>query len=266
MIDPFGRSIDYLRVSVTDRCNLRCRYCVPAEGLRLLPQDAILRYEEIAEVVRVAVGLGVTRVRLTGGEPLVRREIDVLVAMLSAIEGIADLSMTTNGIRLTQYAEKLAAAGLERVNISLDTLDPTRFAALTRGGDVRRVVAGIEAAQRAGLTPIKLNSVRGEGASAEEVAALEAFAERRGLLLRWIPEMDLAAGVFSAVEGGSGGDCRRCSRLRLSADGHLRPCLFSDVAYSVRTWGAEAALCRAVGAKPASGSACTTHAMHAIGG
>ncbi len=266
MIDPLGRRIDYLRVSVTDRCNLRCRYCMPAEGLRLLPQPEILRFEEIAEVVQVAVRLGIRRVRITGGEPLVRREIDVLVAMLAAIEGIDDLSMTTNGIRLAQYAQRLAAAGLQRVNVSLDTLDPLRFAALTRGGDVQRVVAGIEAAQRAGLTPVKLNCVVAKDTPARDVAALRAFAEARGLVLRRIRQMDLATGVFSRVEGGSGGDCRRCSRLRLSADGHVRPCLFSDGAYSVRLLGAEEAIRRAVEGKPASGSACTSQAMHALGG
>ena len=153
MIDRFGRVIDYLRISVTDRCNLRCRYCMPAEGVPLLPAAEILRFEEIVEVARAAADLGMTRVRLTGGEPLVRRGIETLVGMLSAAVRLADLSMTTNGQLLTRHAAGLAAAGLRRVNVSIDTLDPGRYTAITRGGDVRAVLAGIEAAPRPGSVP-----------------------------------------------------------------------------------------------------------------
>src|SRR3990172_5910297 len=159
MIDRFGRAIDYLRISVTDRCNLRCRYCMPPEGVPLLQPKDILSFEEIAEVARSAVGLGVTKIRLTGGEPLVRRGIEVLVRMLAAIDGVADLAMTTNGLLLDQHAAALAAAGLRRVNVSLDAIDPQRYAAVTRGGDVHRVLAGINAARQAGLNPVKLNCV-----------------------------------------------------------------------------------------------------------
>lgn len=266
MIDRFGRSIDYLRISVTDRCNLRCCYCMPPDGVTLVRHEDILRFEETAEVVRVAAGMGVTKVRITGGEPLVRRDIETLVHMLAEIPGIRDLSMTTNGILLPQHAEGLAAAGLDRVNVSLDAVDPDRYAAVTRGGDVRQVLAGIEAARRAGLDPVKLNCVVGGANDPRNADDVARFARDHGLDVRFIPQMDLAAGRFGIVQGGSGGDCPRCNRLRLSSDGQIRPCLFSDLGFSVRELGAAEALRRALEGKPQSGSACTNHRIHAIGG
>ena len=266
MIDPFGRELSYLRVSVTDRCNLRCRYCMPPGGVEMLGHDDILSYEEIVEVVRAAVGMGVRHVRLTGGEPLTRRDIVDLVAMVAAITGIDDLSMTTNGVYLTQYAPALVAAGLGRVNVSLDTLDPDRFAEITGGGDVAAVLAGIDAAEAAGLTPIKLNCVVGELTSDDDVAAVEAFGRQRGFEVRRIRHMHFATGEFTVVEGGAGGDCPRCNRLRLASDGHVRPCLFSDASFSVRELGPSEALQRAAQAKPAAGGPCEHNWMHGIGG
>ena len=134
MTDRFGRTINYLRISVTDRCNLRCRYCMPEDGITLLPREDILSFEEIVEVAEAAAEMGFTKVRLTGGEPLVRRDIEVLVQMIAAIEGLTDLAMSTNGTLLAAHAAALATAGLHRVNISLDTMDPDRYAWLTRGG------------------------------------------------------------------------------------------------------------------------------------
>ena len=150
MIDSYGRQIDYLRISVTDRCNLRCTYCMPAEGVPLVCRREILSYEEITGVARAAAAIGITKIRLTGGEPLVRRDLVRLVEMLAVIDGIRDLAMTTNGILLPHHARTLAAAGLNRVNISLDATNPHRFTEITRGGDVRQVFAGIEAAQWSG--------------------------------------------------------------------------------------------------------------------
>ena len=148
MIDRFGRTIDYLRISVTDRCNLRCRYCMPPEGVKLLRHEDILSFEEIVEVARCAAGLGVSKIRLTGGEPLLRRGIATLVGMLAGIEGLADLAMTTNGLSLSKFAHDLADAGLRRVNVSLDAIDPESYATITGGGDVGQALAGIEAAPR----------------------------------------------------------------------------------------------------------------------
>ena len=266
MIDPFGRAITYLRVSVTDRCNLRCEYCMPPEGVALLRHEDILRFEEIRELVRVAVGWGVTKVRITGGEPLVRRGVVDLVRMLAAIDGVEDLAMSTNGTLLAAHAAALADAGLQRVNVSLDALDPRRYAEITGGGDVGEVLAGIEAARGARLEPIKLNCVVTESSDEPDAAAVADFARGRGLQVRFIRRMSFADGTFTVVEGGSGGDCARCNRLRLSSDGLVRPCLFSDLGFSVRDLGPAEALRRAVAEKPEHGQACTHNWFRGIGG
>ncbi len=266
MFDRYGRIIDYLRVSVTDRCNLRCRYCMPDEGVSLLAPEAILTFEEIAEVARTAVELGIVHIRLTGGEPLVRRHVTVLVGMLATIGGLRDLSMTTNGVLLAERAAALAAAGLRRVNVSLDAIDPQRYAAITRGGDVRRVLAGIEAAQAAGLAPVKINCVVRESSQEPDAQDVAQFAAACGLEARFIREMDLSTGRFAPIEGGAGGRCSRCDRLRLSSDGRIRPCLFSDLGFSVRQLGPRDALLQAIEQKPESGSVCTNHSFHSIGG
>lgn len=160
MIDPFRRSIDYLRISVTDRCNLRCHYCMPAEGMAWMDRDDLLSYEEIAQLVeRVFVPLGLTKVRLTGGEPLLRRDLPHLVAMLRSLPEIQDIALTTNALFLADQAAALKAAGLSRVNISLDSLDPERFRQITRGGDVSKVLRGLHKALEVGLEPLKLNAV-----------------------------------------------------------------------------------------------------------
>ncbi|HUW33886.1 MAG TPA: radical SAM protein [Planctomycetota bacterium] len=266
MVDGFGRQIDYLRISVTDRCNLRCRYCMPAGGVKLLPHDQILSLEEIVEVARAAVPLGITKVRLTGGEPLVRDGITELVRMLSRIEGIRDLTMTTNGVLLGRRARRLADAGLQRVNVSLDALDSDRYREITGGGDVCDVLEGIDAARSAGLAPVKLNCVVSASADEPDARAVSAFARDNGLAVRFIHRMDLSSGTFAPVEGGSGGHCATCSRLRLSSDGQVRPCLFSDLAFSVRQLGPEQALLLAIRNKPKSGGPCSHNWMHGIGG
>lgn len=264
MKDRFGREINYLRISVTDRCNLRCTYCMPPEGPTHLDHADILTFEEIVSVVRCAAKMGVTKVRLTGGEPLMRRDVVKLVEMLAAVDGITDLAMTTNGALLDRYAEDLARAGLDRVNVSLDTTDPVRYAEITRGGDVAAALAGIDAARSAGLTPVKLNCV--VGPCNGDADLVRQYGGDGGLEVRTIRMMDFEAGHFAIVEGGSGGDCPRCTRLRLSADGHIRPCLFSDISYDVRELGAAEALRRAVESKPEAGGPCSHNWMHGIGG
>ena len=266
MKDRFGRTIEYLRVSVTDRCNLRCQYCMPEEGVSFLPHERILSYEEITDVVKTAVQLGVWKVRITGGEPLVRRDITKLVEMLAAISGIRDLAMTSNGLLLDRFASELTQAGLQRVNISLDTVDPKRFREITRGGDVKQVFAGIKAAHLAGLEPIKLNCVIRESSNEKDAQAVAAWGKKRGYEVRFIRRMDLNEGSFSIVEGGSGGDCARCNRLRLTADGFIRPCLFSDRKVYVRELGPQRALTEAVRCKPVSGGPNHSKWMHSIGG
>ncbi|MCX5795965.1 MAG: radical SAM protein [Elusimicrobia bacterium] len=266
MYDRFKRRIDYLRVSVTDRCNLRCAYCMPPGGGRLVDRKDILSFEEIAAFAARAAELGVDKIRLTGGEPLMRRGIAQLVALLAAIPGIRDLSMTTNAILLPRHAADLRRSGLRRVNVSLDTLDPGRFRALTRGGELSEVLAGIAAAQEAGFAPIKVNCVVKAGPEEPDAQEVARFCAERGLQARFIPEMDMAAGRFGVVTGGSGGDCGRCNRLRLTSDGYLKPCLFSDVAFPVRSADAGEVLRQAVAAKPECGTASRTHGFYSIGG
>ena len=266
MIDRFGRPITYLRVSVTDRCNLRCTYCMPPEGVPLLAHEDILSFEEIAAVVREAAGLGIWKVRLTGGEPLVRRGIVELVRMLAGVPGIRELAMTTNGTLLGRFAADLKAAGLMRVNVSLDAIDPEAYARITRGGDVGAVLAGIDAAVAAGLLPVKLNCVVSKSSAEADARDVARYGEARGLEVRFIHRMDLQSGAFSVVEGGTGGDCRLCNRLRLTSDGHVRPCLFSDLRFSVRELGPRRALLDAVAAKPPVGTTCNGDFMKRIGG
>jgi cyclic pyranopterin phosphate synthase len=266
MIDSFGRKINYLRVSVTDRCNLRCRYCMPEEGIELLRHSDILSFEEIVEVVNVAVRMGITKVRLTGGEPLVRHGIVTLVEAIGRIKGIDDFAMTTNGVLLAQYAPALVKAGLKRINISLDAVDATRYRHLTRCGDLDQVFAGIRAAQTAGLNPIKLNCVVGRFSRDSDAQTVKEFGKSNGLEVRIIRQMVFETGSFSVVEGGIGGDCARCNRLRLSSDGYIHPCLFSDTSFSVRQVGPEQALRLAVAQKPQAGKPCSRDAMSRIGG
>ncbi|MGD8243634.1 MAG: radical SAM protein, partial [Anaerolineae bacterium] len=168
-LDAYNRPISYLRISVTDRCNLRCIYCMPEEGVPWRPHDEVLRYEEIEVVVHAAAELGISKVRLTGGEPLVRLGVVDLVHKISRIPGVDDLAMTSNGVLLARYAHDLANAGLHRVNISLDTLDAERFRQITRCGDLVDVLAGIEAARQVGLRPIKINTVVIRGMNDDEV-------------------------------------------------------------------------------------------------
>ena len=327
LIDRFGRVHTDLRISVTDRCNLRCVYCMPEEGVAFRQHAEILRFEEIRRFVEVAARLGVGEVRLTGGEPLVRRHVCRLVELLAAVPGVDDLAMTTNGILLSEYAEALKAAGLDRLNVSLDTLDRRKFLQISRRDELPRVLEGIEAARRAGFGAVKLNALAIRGFTEEEVVPLAEFARARHLELRFIEFMpldgddrwnaervlsggeilDLLAAVFGRLEpvaqdgshapsaefrfpdGGapiglirtvSDPFCHRCSRLRLTAEGKLRNCLFSPEEWDVRallrgggTGGQLAALIRdAVHAKrqrhgSASGRFCRSgRAMHQIGG
>ena len=266
MIDRFGRKISYLRISVTDRCNLRCCYCMPQEGIELLKHSDILSFEEIIEVTKTAVDMGIIKIRLTGGEPLVRRGILNLVKAIGTIKGIEDFAMTTNGILLAQHAQALADTGLKRVNVSLDTINPDRYRQLTRCGDINQVFAGIKAAQKAGLNPIKLNCVVGRFSKESDAQEVKEFGKSNGLQVRIIREMFFETGCFSVVEGGGGGDCARCNRLRLSSDGRIYPCLFSDISFNVRQLGSKQALRQAVAGKPEAGGPCTHNLMHRIGG
>ncbi len=192
LADSFGRRISYLRVSVTDRCNYRCFYCAPPEGIRGTPHREVLRHEETARIVRVFAGMGVENVRLTGGEPLVRRNVLELVRMIAAVPGIRDVALSTNAHLLAGQAGALKAAGLSRVNISLDTLEPETFRCITGGGgDLERVLAGVDAALAAELTPVKLNMVVMRGINDHEIERMVEFAVARGADLRVIETMPI---------------------------------------------------------------------------
>src|SRR5438132_6799921 len=280
LVDTFGRVHTDLRISVTDRCNFRCSYCMPAEDMKWLPREGILTYEEIERVARVLHGLGVTAVRLTGGEPLVRADLPVLVRKLCAL-GFEDLSLTTNGVGLPHLAGALVDAGLRRVNVSCDSLDRQRFASITRRDALDAVLAGMDAAEAAGLAPVKVNVVLMRGVNDDEVVDFAAFARATGRPVRFIEYMPLDAAhawerpdvvpgteiveridavwPLEAVAGrdddpapadryrfaDGGGEigviasvtdafCGTCNRLRLTADGALRNCLFAVREWSVR--------------------------------
>ncbi|MBE0569771.1 MAG: radical SAM protein [Deltaproteobacteria bacterium] len=266
MNDPHGRSINYLRISVTDRCNLRCRYCMPEGCAHSLPQENILSFEEIRSIAAVCVKNGIGKIRLTGGEPLTRGKITDLVGMLAEIGGIKDLSMTTNGILLKKLAKPLKSAGLNRINISMDTIDPEKYKWITRGGDLQDVLDGIDAAEEAGLLPIKINCVVKGSSEDEDAVPVRAFCASRGFRVRFIREMNLENGEYAVVEGGTGGDCRICNKIRLSCDGNFRPCLFSDLAFNTRTLGAEEAFRMAIEAKPPCGTRSYLNKFNFVGG
>jgi len=266
MYDRFNRKINYLRVSVTDRCNLRCVYCMPAEGVKLMHHNDILRFDEIIDTIKFAVSRGVDKVRITGGEPLVKRGIVDLVGMIAKIEGIKDFGMTTNGIFLKKYAQQLADAGLHRVNISLDTLNPEKYREITRVGDINQVFEGIEAAKKAGLTPVKINCVVKKSSDEPDAEEVAQFCAENDLQIRYIQEMNLETGSFSVVEGGTGGNCSICNRLRLTANGDIMPCLFSDLRFNVRELGIEQAFAAALGEKPKNGHVAKKSRFYNVGG
>ena len=239
---------------------------MPETGINLLHHNDILTFDEIADFTREAVRSGVTKVRITGGEPLVRKGIVTLVSMIAEIKGIEDLSMTTNGTMLGIYADDLREAGLHRVNISLDTTDPDKFAAITRTGAIKDVFNGIDAAKKAGLLPVKINCVIRESREENSASAVTRFCKENELEIRYIKQMDLVKGHFWKVDGGDGGDCSICNRLRLTADGRLKHCLFNNIEFNIRELGNKEAIRLAVGMKPECGSFNANGSFYNIGG
>ena len=276
LIDAHNRKINYLRISITDRCNLRCRYCMPPEGIAQLGHSEILSYEEILRLASVAVKRGITKVRITGGEPLVRKGVVHLVQQLSTLPGLQDISMTTNGILLAEFAPSLFQAGLRRANISMDSLNPDQYRDITRGGDLSRVWEGIHAAMRIGIAPIKINVVAISGWNDTEILDFARLTMQNALQIRFIEFMPVgfsnewkqercisgeeikkrlkallplqpvekewnghdgparifkfagSAGEIGLISPVSDHFCASCNRLRLTSDGKLRTCLFSD--------------------------------------
>ena len=281
LIDNLGREISYLRVSVTDRCNYRCIYCKPEEQFEFIPHEEILRYEEIVEIIEEAVNLGVTKVRITGGEPLVRKGVVDFIKKLKEIKKLEDISLTTNGFFLSEYAEKLKDAGLNRVNISLDSLQEEKYKRITRGGSLEKALKGIDSALKAGLLPIKINTVLIRGINDDEVEDFVRLTLGRPLNIRFIEFMpsgeelkdnyrdkfisvleikeslaekysfrpiDINSGngpaKYYQIKGGQGTIgfitalsqhfCKTCNRIRLTSEGKLRPCLFSNMEVDIK--------------------------------
>ncbi len=275
LVDSFGRKITYLRVSITDRCNYRCIYCKPEERFTFIPHEEILRYEEIIEIIQEAVNLGINKVRITGGEPLVRKGVVDFIKQLRKIKKLEDISLTTNGFFLAEYAEKLKAAGLNRVNISLDSLQKNKYRKITRGGNLERVLKGIDSALKTGLLPIKINTVLIRGINDDEVEDFVRLTLERPLNVRFIELMpsgeeitdnynckfisvleikeslakkypfnpintnpDNGPAKYYQIEGGKGTIglitalsqhfCQSCNRIRLTSEGKIRSCLFSN--------------------------------------
>jgi len=275
LVDYYKRQINYLRISITDRCNLRCIYCMPLEGVFHLSHEDVLSYEEIMRIAQIAVEEGITKIRVTGGEPLVRKGVVNFIGWLSRLKGIEDLSMTTNGMFLSEFAQPLYEAGLKRVNVSMDSLKPELFKKITRGGELSRVWRGIEAASKIGLNPIKINVVAIKGYNEEEILDFTQLTFEHDYQIRFIEFMPVgpenswnqerylscldirniiersyklqpmankgynsgpadlyrlsgAKGIIGFINPISGHFCSTCNRLRLTADGKLRPCLFSD--------------------------------------
>ena len=280
LIDRCNRKITYLRVSVTDRCNLRCIYCMPPEGIKPLRHEDILRFEEIEETIRYSIDWGIDKVRITGGEPLVRKGVVYLVETLAKLKGVRDLSMTTNGIFLKDYARDLKNAGLQRINISLDSLNANKFNRITKMGRLSLVQDGIEEALKRGLDPVKINVVVMKGINDDEVLDFAKMSLDRPLHVRFIEYMPFgykgfakedrffptsqikerlremgelipaevrgagpakpfrfkkSLGTVGFITPMSEHFCATCNRLRLTADGRLYPCLFSDYGVDIKT-------------------------------
>ncbi len=292
MKDAYSRDVTYLRLSVTDLCDLRCRYCMPAGGVPKLPRGGVCSVEELVEITRQAVRLGVRKVRLTGGEPLVRRGIVEICRGVAALDGVEELCLTTNGTALSRFAGPLREAGVDRLNVSLDTLRPDRFAHMTRTGRLEDVLRGLEAARAAGFTGTKLNVVLMDGFNRDEIPDFVELARRSPLEVRFIelmpigqgtrerflpaaavldacPELELeeaessgvarryripgGMGLVGLIEPMSRRFCRGCDRIRVTADGRLKPCLHSDREIPLRGLSGEAlrrAIAEGIAAKP----------------
>lgn len=226
----------------------------------------ILSFKEITEFVKIAVNYGINKVRLTGGEPLVRKGIIDLVSLIAKIDSNIDLCMTSNGILLEKLAQPLADAGLKRINISLDTAYPKNYKVITQKGSIFSVFKGIESARKANLNPVKINCVVKNSLEEPDAISVACFAKKIGCSVRFIKEMNLESGIFSKVIGGEGGNCENCNRIRLTADGNLKPCLFSEIKYNIRELGAEKALLLAISNKPESGKYNRVENFYSIGG
>ena len=281
LTDAYNRPVKDLRISVTDRCNFRCTYCMPLDEYVWIDRREILTFEEISRIARLFTGLGVEKIRITGGEPLVRKDLHSLIRMLSSLEGVDDLCLTTNASLLTEQIDDLAAAGLKRINVSIDTLDPQKFKQITKRGDLSKVLDGIFAAKKLGLHPIKINAVIERGTNEDDIIPLVEFSRENGFAMRFIEYMDVGnannwisekivskkeileridaryplrkvgrdngtapsvdyefidgVGSLGVIASVTEPFCASCTRARLTADGKLVTCLFSDHGHDLKS-------------------------------
>lgn len=270
LVDVFGREIYYLRISVTDRCNYRCTYCMPSDGIECKSHDQMLRYEDIARIAIEAGELGFYKIRLTGGEPLVKKNIEECVKLIAMCGYYRDICITTNGSLLTkEKALLLKNAGLTRITISLDTLDADKFKEITRGGNVRDVLSGIDAVNDAGFSNTKLNMVVLEGTNAYEIQKMREFCIEKGLTLQLISKFSLSNRtdiLQSEIVSQRPPKCTMCNRIRITADGYVKSCLFSDNELKIDLNDIQGSLKKAVQTKPENGISCNSRIMSQIGG
>ncbi len=268
MLDNFNREINYIRISVTDRCNLRCNYCMPAEGITLKKHEDIISYENIIKVVEAAVEVGITKVRLTGGEPLIRKDIISLVKGIKGVNGVKELAMTTNGVLLKGMADTLKEGGLDRINISLDTLEPDKYKKLVKRETIEKVLEGIDSVIEAGFENTKINMVLIPGFNENEVKNMKKFCLKKGLKLQRINHYSLSDinSIDRKYKAERPLKCSKCNRIRLTADGKLKPCLFSDKEIELDLSDIGGSLKRAVFGKPGSGSSNNSRGNWEIGG
>ncbi|MCP5051282.1 MAG: radical SAM protein [bacterium] len=267
MFDKYNRQITYMRISVTDRCNLRCTYCMP-EKVIFKDKKEILSYEQIMEVAQVAVSLGIKKIRFTGGEPLARKEIISLIADIRKLRGLEELALTTNGTLLDKMARPLKEAGLDRINISMDTLMPEKFKAISRWGSLSDVLKGIDATIDAGFKNTKINMVLKPNWNAGEVDDMKAFCQRKGLRLQRINHysLDDIKTIDRRWEAERPLPCIMCDRIRLTADGKLKPCLFNNLEIPLDFNNLKESLTQAIRRKPKEGTTNTTTGNWQIGG
>lgn len=268
MLDRFNRQINYLRISVTDRCNLRCIYCMPEEGVIPKSHNDILSYEQIIEVAREAIALGIKKIRLTGGEPLVRKDFLHLVELLKKLRGLEELTLTTNGVLLETMAQPLKEAGIDRINISMDTLSPEKYKKLTCIGDNRDVLKGINAAIDAGFKNSKINMVIIPGINEDEVENMKKFCKEKGFSLQRINHYSLKdiKSIDRNYIAERPLECSRCNRIRLTSDGKLKPCLFSNLEISLNFNNLRGSLIKAIESKPETGTCNSNRRNWQIGG
>lgn len=268
MLDRFNREISYLRISITNTCNLRCTYCVPEGFVFNERENNLLSFDEIIKIVKAGSEIGIKKIRLTGGEPLLRKGVEQLVYGIKQVKGINELTMTSNGVLLKKLAKPLKEAGLDRINISLDTLDSDKYRRITRGGNIEKVLSSIDEVIAVGFKNTKINTVVMPDFNIDEIPRIKRFCEKKGIVLQRINHYSLANinSIDKSYKAERPLACGVCNRIRITADGKIKPCLFSDIEIPVDFNNVKKSLIKAINIKPRSGTANTSRENVEIGG